>query len=101
MFSMDELSSVAKKHVLRHFTYVRKEDEFLSLPVNLLSDLLSEENLSVVVEDLTPCVEEREKMILETVLQYVEELRLFRPKACSPDGDSPEAKDDSPDDTNQ
>ena len=28
-------------------------------------------------------------------------LRLFRPKACSPDGDSPEAKDDSPDDTNQ
>ena len=23
------------------------------------------------------------------------ELRLFRPKACSPDGDSPEAKDDS------
>ena len=31
----------------------------------------------------------------------VEELRLFRPKACSPDGDSPEAKDDSPDYTNQ
>ena len=29
------------------------------------------------------------------------ELRMFRPKACSPDGDSPEAKDDSPDDTNQ
>ena len=31
------------------------------------------------------------------------ELRLFRPKACSSDGDSPKAnlKDDSPNDTNQ
>ena len=72
MFAMDELSSVAKKYALRHFTNVFKEDEFLCLPVNLLSDLLSEENLCVVVEDLIPCVEEREKMVLEAVLQYVE-----------------------------
>ena len=72
MFALDELSSVAKKYALRHFTDVCKEDEFLCLPVNLLSDLLSEENLCVVVEDLVPCVEEREKTVLESVLQYVE-----------------------------
>ena len=72
MFVMDELSSVSKKYALRHFTDVCKEDEFLCLPVNLLSDLLSEENLCVVVEDLIPSVEEREKMVLESVLQYVE-----------------------------
>ena len=72
MFALDELSSVTKKYALRHFTDVCKEDEFLCLPVNLLSDLLSEENLCVVVEDLVPCVEEREKTVLESVLQYVE-----------------------------
>ncbi|XP_044173878.1 kelch-like protein 17 [Acropora millepora] len=72
MFAMDELSSFAKKYALRHFTDVCKEDEFLCLPVNLLSDLLSEERLCVVVEDLIPCVEEREKTVLESVLQYVE-----------------------------
>ncbi|XP_015768342.1 PREDICTED: kelch-like protein 26 [Acropora digitifera] len=72
MFAMDELSSVAKKYALRHFTDVCKEDEFFCLPVNLLSDLLLDENLCVVVEDLIPCVEEREKMVLESVLQYVE-----------------------------
>ncbi|XP_015768343.1 PREDICTED: kelch-like protein 7 [Acropora digitifera] len=72
MFAMDELSSVAKRYALRYFTDVCKEDEFLCLPVNLLSDLLSEENLCVVVEDLIPSVEEREKMVVESVLQYVE-----------------------------
>ena len=72
MFALDELSSFAKKYALRHFTDVCKEDEFLCLPVNFLSDLLSEENLVVVVEDLIPCVEEREKTVLESVLQYVE-----------------------------
>ena len=72
MFPLGELSSVAKEYALKHFTDVCKEDEFLCLPVNLLSDLLSEETLVVVVEDLIPCVEEREKMVLESVLQYVE-----------------------------
>ena len=28
-------------------------------------------------------------------------IEMFRPEVCSPDGDSPEAKDDSTDDTNQ
>ena len=72
MFALKELSSVTKKYALRHFTDVCKEDEFLCLPVNLLSDLLSEENLCVVVEDLIPCAEKREKTVLESVLQYVE-----------------------------
>jgi len=45
IFPLDELSSGAKKYVLRHFTDACKEDEFLRLPVNVLSDLLSEENL--------------------------------------------------------
>ena len=72
MFALDELSSLTKKYALRHFTDVCKEDEFLCLPVNLLSDLLSEENLCVVVEDLIPCEEQREKTVLESVLQYVE-----------------------------
>ena len=72
MFALDELSSVTKKYALRHFTDVCKEDEFLCVPVNLLSDLLSEENLCVVVEDLIPCEEQREKTVLESVFQYVE-----------------------------
>ena len=72
MFAMDELSSLAKKYALRHYTDVCKEDEFLCLPVNLLTDLLSEERLCVVVEDMVPCEEEREKTVLESVLQYVE-----------------------------
>ena len=72
MFALEKLSSVTKEYALRHFTDVCKEDEFLCLPVNLLSDLLSEENLCVVVEGLIPCAEEREKTVLESVLQYVE-----------------------------
>ena len=72
MFAMDELSSVVKRYALRYFTDVCKEDEFLCLPVDLLTDLLSEERLCVVVEDVVPCVEEREKTVLESVLQYVE-----------------------------
>ena len=71
-FAMNKLSIVAKKYALRHFTDVCKEDEFLCLPVNLLTDLLSEERLCVVVEDMVPCEEEREKTVLESVLQYVE-----------------------------
>ncbi|XP_067033855.1 kelch-like protein 17 [Acropora muricata] len=71
-FAMNKLSIVAKKYALRHFTDVCKEDDFLCLPVNLLTDLLSEERLCVVVEDVVPCEEEREKTVLESVLQYVE-----------------------------
>ena len=72
VFSLEELSHAAKKHVLRHFSDVWKEEEFLCLPVRLLADLLSDEELCVVIEDLIPCVEEREKVVLQALFQYVE-----------------------------
>ena len=71
VFALEELSIEAKKYALRHFTQVCKEDEFPSLPIKLLTDLLSEEEICVVVEDLIPSVEEREKIVLQAVLQYI------------------------------
>ena len=72
VFALEELSKVAKQHALRHFTDVCKDAEFLCLPFNLLVDLLADEELCVVIEDLIPCVEEREKAVLQAVFQYVE-----------------------------
>ena len=72
VFALEELSNAAKQHALRHFAVVWKEEEFLSLPVPLLTDLLSDEGLCVVIEDLIPCVEEREKVVLQALFQYIE-----------------------------
>ena len=72
VFALEELSKVAKQHALRHFTYLCKEEEFLCLPVNLLVDLLADEELCIVIEDLIPRVEEREKAVLQAVFQYVQ-----------------------------
>ena len=73
VFALEGLSNEAKNYALRHFTQVCKEDEFLRLPIKLLTDLLSEEEIFIVVEDLIPCVEEREKIVLQAVLQYIEQ----------------------------
>ena len=72
VFTLEEVSKVAKQHALRRFTNVCKEEGFLSLPVSLLSNLFADEELSVVIEDQIPSVEEREKFVLQAVLQYVE-----------------------------
>ena len=72
VFALDELSKEAKKHALRHFTDVCKKEEFLSLELNLLTDLLADEEICVVIEGLIPCVEEREKIVLQAVFRYIE-----------------------------
>ena len=72
VFALEELNKVAKQHALRHFTVVCKEEEFFCLPVSRLFDLLSDEGLCVVIEDLIPSEEEREKIVLQAVFHYVE-----------------------------
>ena len=72
VFALEELGKVAKKHALRRFTNVCQGEEFLSLSLNLLTDLLADEELCVAFEGLIPSVEEREKIVLQAVLQYVE-----------------------------
>ena len=72
IFALEELSKAAKQHALQHFTDVCKDEEFLVLPFNLLSDLLADEKLCVVIEDLIPFVEEREKVVLQAVFEYIE-----------------------------
>ncbi|KAL9979948.1 hypothetical protein ACROYT_G008471 [Oculina patagonica] len=72
LFALEELKKEAKKHALRHFTEVCKKEEFLALPFNLLTDLLAEEGICVVVGGVIPCVEEREKIVLQAVFRYIE-----------------------------
>lgn len=72
VFALEVLGNVAKQHALRHFSNVCKDEEFLCLPVRFLIDLLSDEELCVVIEDLIPCTEERENVILEAVFHYIE-----------------------------
>ena len=72
VFALDELKRVAKRHFLRNFTEVCKAEEFLSLSYDLLIELLKDDDLCVVIEGLIPSVEEREKIVLQAVIQYVE-----------------------------
>ncbi|XP_078352469.1 kelch-like protein 5 [Oculina patagonica] len=72
LFSLQELSNVAKQHALLHFSDVSKDEVFLLLPYNLLVHLLADKGLCVVVEDLIPCEEKREEFVLQAVFQYVE-----------------------------
>lgn len=72
IFSLEELSEVAKQHVLLHFWDVSKDEEFLCLPNNFLVHLLEDKGLCVVVEDLIQCEEDREKVVLQALFQYVE-----------------------------
>ena len=72
VFALEELSNVAKRYVLRHFADISHEEAFLLLPFNLLTDLLADDGLCIVIEDLVPCEEEREKIVLQAVLRYIE-----------------------------
>ena len=72
VFALENLREAAKHHVLRHFTSASKDDGFLNLSCPLLKELLDSEELCVVVEDLLPYKDEREKILLQAVLKYVE-----------------------------
>ena len=72
VFALEELRKEAKKHAVRHFADVCNKEEFLFLPYNLLTDLLADEEICVLIEGLVPCVEEREKVVLQAVFQYIE-----------------------------
>ena len=71
MFALAPLREKAKRYALRHFSEVSKKQDFVSLPFQLLSELLRSESLLVVVEDLIPSVEERELVVLQAVFCYV------------------------------
>lgn len=71
-FALEHLRQVAKRHALRHFTNASKDSGFLKLPCHLLKELLESEEICVVTEDLIPCEDEREKIVLQAVLKYVE-----------------------------
>jgi len=72
VFALEDLRKEAKKYAMRHFADVCKKEEFLSLPFRLLTDLLADEEICVVIEGLVPCTEEREKIVLQAVFQYIE-----------------------------
>ena len=69
--SFKDLKKLAKRHSLRRFAEVCKEQEFLRLPYDLLIELLQDDELCVVIEDHIPCIEEREKVVLQAVFRYV------------------------------
>lgn len=72
LFALEELYKNAKQHALRHFTDVCKEEEFLSLPYRFLTGLIADEGLCVVIEDLIPFEEDKEKIVLQAVFRYIE-----------------------------
>ncbi|XP_068739754.1 uncharacterized protein [Montipora capricornis] len=72
IFALEHLRKAAKQHALRHFSNASKDDGFLNLPYHLLKELLESEEVCGVVEDLLPCEVEREKIVLQAVLKYVE-----------------------------
>ena len=72
LFALEELMKEAKNHFSRHFTEVTQMEEFLSLPIGFLKEILADEGICVVIEGLIPSKEEREKVVLEAVFKYVE-----------------------------
>jgi len=70
LFALEELMKEAKKHL--HFTKVTRMEEFLSLPIGFLKEVLADEGICVVIENLIPSQEEREKVVLEAISKYVE-----------------------------
>lgn len=72
LFSLEGLKNQAKHYALRHFTDVCKKEEFLSLPFRFLTELIADEELCVVIEGLIPFEEDREKIVLEAMFQYIE-----------------------------
>ena len=71
-FSLEKLRETAKRYALQHFTEICKEEEFLSLPIGFLKEILADEGICVVIENLIPVAEERERAVLEAVFKYVE-----------------------------
>ena len=71
MFALEPLREEAKMYALRHFTEVSMKQDFVNLPFQLLSELLRSECLRVVIDDLIPSVEERERVVLQAVFCYV------------------------------
>ena len=71
-FSLEKLRKTAKRYALQHFTEICKEEEFLSLPIGFLKEILADEGICVVIENLIPVAEERERAVLEAVFKYVE-----------------------------
>lgn len=72
LFSLKELNEHAKQHALRHFTGVCEKEEFLCLPYRFLADLIADERLCVVIDELIPLEEDREKIVLQAVFRYIE-----------------------------
>ncbi|CAH3161958.1 unnamed protein product, partial [Pocillopora meandrina] len=67
-FSLEKLRKTAKRYALQHFTEICKEEEFLSLPIGFLKEILADEGICVVIENLIPVAEERERAVLEALL---------------------------------
>jgi len=78
MFALEPLREEAKRYALRHFTEVSMKQDFVNLPFQLLSELLGSESLRVVIDDLIPSVEERERVVLQAVFCYVKHDPLKR-----------------------
>ena len=78
MFALEPLREEAKRYALRHFTEVSMKQDFVDLPFQLLSELLGSESLRVVIDDLIPSVEERERVVLQAVVYYVKHDLLKR-----------------------
>lgn len=72
LFSLEELNEHAKRYALRHFTGVCEKEEFLCLPYRLLTDLIADEGLCVVIDELIPFEDDREKIVLQAVFRYIE-----------------------------
>ena len=72
VFTLEELREEAKKYALQHFTEVSKKEEFLFLPFDLMKEIVVDDGICVVIEGLIPSVEEREKVVLETVFKYIQ-----------------------------
>lgn len=71
-FSLKELTEDAKRYALRHFTGVCEKEEFLCLPYRLLTDLIADDRLCVVIDELIPFEEDREKIVLQAVFRYIQ-----------------------------
>ena len=77
-FALEHLREVAKRHALRNFTNASKGNGFLTLPCQLLKELLGSGEISVVDDDRSPCDDEGEKVLLQAALKFVEHDRAGR-----------------------
>ena len=67
LYGQNDLQRVAFHKALENFSFVVKRDEFYALPVEIVSEFLSSEYLGIRGKKL----QQREKVVLDTVIKYV------------------------------